>query len=104
MLLSQSIGLVCHLTSELIRSLNEAWALRSPAFSTHFQNKQSHFPQVHHIIMSSTVLLSPFPHERPSETAQLLEQDKGQLTRLLASRETDGFLYLDISGYESRGL
>lgn len=69
-------------------------------------------PQKQSIIMSSTILPSPFPDGRPFETAKLqsfsfkmlLEQDEGELTRLLAAGETDGFFYLDISGPESQGL
>lgn len=62
--------------------------------------------------MSSTILPSPFPDERPFAVAQLqtfsfqklLNKDPNEIARLLTAGEKDGFFYLDLTSPESRGL
>ncbi|KAK2759177.1 hypothetical protein FQN54_003277 [Arachnomyces sp. PD_36] len=62
--------------------------------------------------MSSTILPSPFPDERPFIVAQLqtfsfkklLNKDPEEAARLLAAGEKDGFFYLDLTAPESQGL
>lgn len=62
--------------------------------------------------MSSTILPSPFPDDRPFVTAdlqtfslvKLLNKDPEEISRLLRAGEKDGFFYLDLTAPESRGL
>ena len=62
--------------------------------------------------MSSEILPSPFPDERPFQVAplqtfsfeKLAQRDSNEIARLLVAGETDGFFYLDLTSPASMGL